>query len=59
MVADAPGCSQTGDVLDLTTRKGLVATGPATLLGVAAQPVPPAPGPKLHPHQLFVALTVA
>jgi hypothetical protein len=59
MVADSPGGTQTGDVLDFNTRNGLVATGPATLLGVAGHPAPPAPGPKLHPHQLFVALTVA
>jgi hypothetical protein len=59
MVEDPPGRTEVGEVLEFNTRNGLAATVPATPLGVAAQPAPPAPGPKLHPHQLFVAVMVA
>jgi hypothetical protein len=59
MVEDSPGSIKVRVVRDVNTRNGLAATVPATPLGVPAQPAPPAPGPKLHPHQLFVAVMVA
>ena len=43
-------------------RNGLVVVlgaGPDTLFAVPAHPVPPAPGPKLHPHQLLTPLNIA
>jgi hypothetical protein len=42
-----------------STRYGLVVAAPATPFAVTAHPAPPAPGPKLHPHQLFSAVTAA
>ena len=58
MVDDTSGGIVAGEALAFRISCGEVVTAPTTLFGVPAHPAPPRPGPKLQPHQLFVAAIV-
>ena len=63
-VDEPPGPIAAGDAAALKARYGVAVTDPDTPFGTPGVPKhppstgPPAPGPKLQPHQLFVAVTV-
>ena len=56
---DAPTAIAAGAAVTPRTRYGVEATVPAVPFAGAEHPAPAAPGPKLHPHQLLVAVMAA